>query len=99
LESERDISRDGLTGPAAAADPFSVESAEDIDEFIKALRRSKQELDIAREQFDTVTDPLLVDHVVFRLGAAEKHLNYLFQVARRFGITTDGMRWDWYEED
>lgn len=70
---------------------------EEIHEFIDALRKSKQELDIARQQFDSVNDPRLIDHVVFRLGAAERHFSYLFQLARQLNVQTDGPRWDWYE--
>src|SRR5579875_1889459 len=71
---------------------------EEIDQFITELRRSKEEVEMARKQFDTVTDPLLVDHVVFRLGAAEKRFNYLFQMAKKLGVSTEGMNWLWYEE-
>jgi len=68
-------------------------------EFLAALRRSKLELEIARSQFATVVDPALVDHVVFRLGAAEKHFNYLFGLARRLKVNVGGLRWEWYEEE
>lgn len=71
---------------------------QDIHAFIEALRRSKAELDIARQQFENVVDPLLIDHVVFRLGAAERHFNYLFQLARQLGLRTGGIRWDWSGE-
>lgn len=71
----------------------------ETDEFIRELRRAKEEVSATRKQFDAVTDPQLVDHVVFRLGAAEKRFNYLFQMARRFGITVNGVNWLWYDED
>ncbi|MCL6549229.1 MAG: YaaL family protein [Alicyclobacillus sp.] len=71
----------------------------DVSSFIRELRRSKREVEIARQQFDTVDDPMLIDHIVFRLGAAEKRLNYLFQLARKLDIAADGMRWEWYEQD
>ena len=71
----------------------------DLPTFIRELRRSRHEVETARLLFDTVTDPLLIDHVVFRLGAAEKHFNYLFQVARKMGIWVDGVRWEWNEDD
>lgn len=74
-------------------------TAQEVERFIQDLRRSKQEVDVARRQFDTVTDPLLVDHIVFRLGAAEKRLNYLIQLAKKLEIEHEGMSWLWYEED
>lgn len=72
---------------------------EEIHDFVDALRRSKGELDVARQQFDNVNDPLLIDHVVFRLGAAERHFNYLFQLARKLELDVGGIRWDWWDED
>lgn len=82
--------------PLAEAGEFSEE---DIHEFIDALRKSKQELDIARQQFESVNDPRLIDHVVFRLGAAERHFSYLLQLARQLGLNTGGIRWDWYDKN
>lgn len=73
-------------------------SEHDLQEFIEALRCSKQELEVARQQFENVNDPLLIDHVVFRLGAAERHFNYLFQLARKLGLDAGGVRWDWRDD-
>lgn len=75
-----------------------VFSEEDVEQFLHALKRSKQELDIARQQFENVTDQRLIDHVVFRLGAAERHFSYLLQLARQWGLAVNGIRWDWSEE-
>jgi hypothetical protein len=69
----------------------------DKDAFIQEVILSKREVEIARQQFNTVSDPLLIDHIVFRLGAAEKRLNYLFQLARRVGLSLDGIHWGWHE--
>ncbi|WDL99022.1 DUF2508 family protein [Alicyclobacillus sp. ALC3] len=71
----------------------------EVAQFVQELRRARDEVVTARRQFDTVTDPLLVDHIVFRLGAAEKRFNYLFQMAKRLSIAVDGVNWGWYEED
>ncbi|MCL6637264.1 MAG: YaaL family protein [Alicyclobacillus sp.] len=76
-----------------------VASAADADVLIQELRRSKRELEQARQQFNLATDPLLVDHAVFRLGAAERQFNYLFQLARRYQVRVEGMRWEWWEDD
>ncbi|GMA50571.1 hypothetical protein GCM10025857_19280 [Alicyclobacillus contaminans] len=85
--------------PLALHTPGSgdVTPTESVQEFLAALRRSKRELDIARQQFDSVVDPLLIDHVVFRLGAAERHFNYLFQLARRWNLALEDMDWYWAE--
>jgi hypothetical protein len=99
---KEDRHRSFAAGPAATA---GVESAatlaggQDADQVIRELRRAKRELEMARLQFDTVTDPMLIDHMVFRLGAAERQFNYLFQLARRHGIRVEGVRWDWNEAD
>jgi hypothetical protein len=62
----------------------------DVDSLIRELVRSKKELDMAQNQFDTATDPALIDHVVFRLGAAERHFRYLLNYARKNHLTTNG---------
>jgi Protein of unknown function (DUF2508) len=81
---------------AASAEAESM-SQEDVETFLQTLQKSKMELEIARQQFETVVDPLLIDHIVFRLGAAERHFNYLFQLARKWNICVDGMQWYWVE--
>ncbi len=83
---------------AASADVESM-SRGDIEEFLLRLRTSKKELEIARQQFETVVDPLLIDHIVFRLGAAERHFSYLFQLARRWNLCLDGIQWYWSENE
>lgn len=65
------------------------------ERFVEEVIRAKRELDIARAQFDIVADPMLVDHIVYRIGAAETHLNYLFRLARRLGISVEGVRFEW----
>ena len=73
-----------------------MEPAEvDVGEFLRELRHSRREVEIARQQFDVVVDPMLIDHIVFRLGAAEKRLNYLFQLARQLNISVDEQFWEW----
>lgn len=63
--------------------------------FLQELVRSKQEMDRVRSLFDQVSDPALVDEIVFRVGAAEQHFNYLIHLARQFNISFDGMQWEW----
>lgn len=68
-------------------------------QFLKEVLKSHRELEIARRLFDQVSDPFLIDHIVFRIGAAERHLNYLFRTARERGISFEGRRWEWVSEE
>lgn len=72
-----------------------------IDKFalLQEILKSRKELQIARQQFEQVEDALLVDHVVFRIGAAERHLNFLFKIAREQNISFDGMQWEWTSDE
>lgn len=90
--------RTHTVGELALEDLHSLTDVE-VEQFIEELRRAQDEVLTARRQFDTVTDPLLVDHIVFRLGAAEKRFNYLFQMAKRLSISVDGVNWNWCKED
>lgn len=67
--------------------------------FLREVLKSHRELEIARNLFDQVSDPLLIDHIVFRIGAAERHLNYLFRTARERGISFEGRQWDWVSDE
>ncbi|MFB5190515.1 DUF2508 family protein [Alicyclobacillus fastidiosus] len=66
--------------------------------FLTEILKSRRELMIARQQFEQVSDPLLVDHVVFRIGAAERQLNFLFRLARENDVSFDGLQWEWRDE-
>lgn len=72
----------------------SSPSSFDMDQFVNELHLAKQEVEIAQGQFDTIADPMLIDHIIFRLGAAEKRLNFLIQLARKMNLVVDGVRWD-----
>lgn len=63
--------------------------------FLDEILKSRRELAIALQQFDEISDPLLVDHIVFRIGAAEKQFDHLLRLARKMGISFDGMQWEW----
>lgn len=91
-------SRNNPQHPSTPPHPTSsgLEVRTNVEAFLTELKLSKRELDIARNQFEVVTEPLLVDHVVFRLGAAERHFNYMFQLARRMNIGINGLNSDWY---
>lgn len=63
-------------------------------QLLNELHLTKRELDIATAQFDATVDPMLVDHIIFRIGAAERRLNYLLQEARKLHVVVEGVRWD-----
>jgi hypothetical protein len=65
--------------------------------FLEEILKSRRELAIAQQQFEEVSDPLLVDYIVFRMGAAEKQFDHLLNLARELGISFDGMQWEWKE--
>ncbi|KRW91838.1 hypothetical protein SD51_06725 [Alicyclobacillus tengchongensis] len=69
------------------------------EKFLREILKSHRELEIARRQFEYVSAPLLIDHIVFRIGAAERQLNYLFRLAREHGISFDGQQWDWTSDE
>ncbi|WP_237700067.1 DUF2508 family protein [Alicyclobacillus acidocaldarius] len=71
----------------------------DRQRFLREVLKSWRELEIARRQFESVSDPLLIDHVVFRMSAAERQLNYLFRLAREYGISFDGPEFDWTSDE
>lgn len=97
-QSDRDLNQASASIAARnSGDSDAYLQNVDVDAFIQEVILSKREVEIARQQFNTVSDPLLIDHIVFRLGAAEKRLNYLFQLARRLGLSLDGIHWGWRE--
>lgn len=69
-----------------------------MESFLRELKESRREVEIARQQFDLVVDPLLIDHLVFRLGAAERHLNYLYKLARKLNLAVAQEQWSWQTE-
>lgn len=71
----------------------------DVEILLKELVRSQRELEYARQQFDYATDPALIDHVVFRIGAAERQVSFLLNFAREHHLATDGMHPLWLEQD
>lgn len=52
-----------------------------------SIRGALQELALARQWFDWVTDPRAVDEAILRLGAAE------LRVSRTLGPLRRGLRW------
>ncbi|WP_062309125.1 YaaL family protein [Alicyclobacillus sendaiensis] len=82
-------------------EPHAFDKPDPMDRqrFLREILKSWRELEIARRQFESVSDPLLIDHVVFRMSAAERQLNYLFRLAREYGISFDGPEFDWTSDE
>ncbi len=52
----------------------------------ESISRAREEWLAARNYFDTVSDPDLVDHAIYLLGAAERKYMYLLKRAKREGL-------------
>lgn len=77
-----------LIGP-----PFSFRlSQSDLKnpDLLKSLEAAKLEWKQAQIYFNNVTDPDLIDHAIFYMGATEKKYVYLLKQARENGISVDG---------
>lgn len=78
---------------------FSSPLSFDKYAFLREIVKSKRELVITQNQFNYVSDPALVDHIVFRMGAAEQYLNYLLRLAREWNMEFDGVQWEWFADE
>ena len=59
-----------------------------IDEEVllkRAVEKAKSELLAARSFFDSVSDPDMIDHAIYKIQAAEKKYAYLLKFARERG--------------
>ena len=54
------------------------------------IEDAKREWQTAREYFNSVTDPDLIDYAIHRLGAAEKRYVYLLRRAREERLFSGG---------
>ena len=52
------------------------------EKYWRLIEEAKQDWQEARAYFNTVTEPELVDHAIYALGAAEKRYVYLLKKAR-----------------
>jgi len=57
-----------------------------------ALAQAQHEWKYAKLYFNCVTDPDLIDHAIFNLGASEKKYIYLLKQARETGLNTENFR-------
>lgn len=56
---------------------------------IDAIEEANMEMNRAREIFDFVSDPKLVDYAIYMEEAAKARLAYLLEQARKCGIKVD----------
>lgn len=56
------------------------------EEMLQEIERAKREWLQAHTRLDCVTDPELIDHAIYLLGAAEKRYTYLLRNAREQGL-------------
>jgi hypothetical protein len=52
----------------------------------ESIRRAHEEWLAAKNYFETVSDPDLVDHAIYLLGAAERKYMYLLKRAKTEGV-------------
>lgn len=62
-------------------------SKHDIESIINAVENARIELENAREFFEGVNDPLLVDYAIYLEQAAKSKYAYFLGVAKKNGIT------------
>ncbi|MGI6225377.1 MAG: YaaL family protein [Peptococcales bacterium] len=57
------------------------ENAEKIPTLVELVNKAKEEWHDARNLFQEVTDPDLIDHAIYRMESAEKRYMYLLKIA------------------
>jgi hypothetical protein len=63
-----------------------VKYTEEQKELIKAIEEAREELYRARQYFEMVTDPQLVDYAIYMEQAAKSRFTYLINQAKEDGI-------------
>lgn len=56
-------------------------------DYFTLVEQARQDWRSARERFDQISDPDLIDHAIFDLEAAERRYVYLLKKAREEGAT------------
>jgi len=59
------------------------------DNLLDLLEQARREWAHAKIYFNNVTDPDLIDHAIFYMGATEKKYVYLLKRAREMGLSTE----------
>jgi hypothetical protein len=63
-----------------------IKYTEEQKELIKAIEEAREELYRARQYFEMVTDPQLVDYAIYMEQAAKSRFTYLINQAKESGI-------------
>lgn len=66
-----------------------IKYTEEQQEIIRAIEETKKELDRARQYFEAVKEPMLVDYAIYMEQAAKSRFSYLLEEAKRQGIKAD----------
>jgi hypothetical protein len=67
----------------------SVQGSKRVDEsqeLLKTIIIAKQEMSDAQSYFDSVVDPELVDHAIYKMEAAKSQYTYLLKLAKDKGL-------------
>ncbi len=56
------------------------------EEYVAAVNQAWKQWQLAKEYFNNVSDPELVDHAIYRLEAAQLHYTYLLKKAKEHQI-------------
>lgn len=57
------------------------------EDFIKTIYKAKQEMLDTQNYFDSVTEPELIDHAIYRMEAARSQYVYLLKLAKEKGLS------------
>lgn len=63
-----------------------IKYTEEQKELIKAIEDARQELERARQYFEMVNEPQLVDYAIYTEEAAKSRFTYLLDQAKESGI-------------
>lgn len=63
--------------------------SEEQKELIKAIEEAREELTTARQYFESVSDPQLVDYAIYKEQAAKARFTYLLKQAKDSGIKVE----------
>jgi hypothetical protein len=66
-----------------------IKYTEQQENLIKAIEESREELERARQYFELVSDPQLVDYAIYMEQAAKVKFTYLLSEAKKNGITVN----------
>lgn len=66
-----------------------IREKDENQEFINTIFKAKQEMLDAQCYFDSVSDPELVDHAIYKMEAARSQYVYLLKLAKDKGLSVN----------